>query len=179
MSMNRREFIKIAGLAGLAGLGGKAAFELLLPGQVEAGIKDLPLTQGKKWGMVIDMTKMNDEIMDVCVKACHTIHNVPNMIDEEKPESERWEIKWLWKETYEHSFPGQEHEYVADKYHQRNFLILCNHCTSPPCCRACPTKATWKRVKDGVSAWPPVPLGPEVLTGPILEWLCKMRNLKN
>lgn len=144
MPVNRREFIKIAGLAGLAGLGGKTAFELLAPGQVEAGLKDLPLTEGKKWGMVIDMTKMNDEIMGACVKACHTIHNVPEWGD---PKSE---LKWIWKETYEHSFPNQHSDYVAEDYHHRNFLIFCNHCTNPPCCRACPTKATWKREKDGI-----------------------------
>ena len=26
----------------------------------------------------------------------------------------------------------------------------CMHCTNPPCCRVCPTKATWKRAQDGV-----------------------------
>lgn len=155
MPINRREFLKLAGLAGLAGLGGKAAFDILGPGQAEAALIDLPLTQGRKWGMVIDMTKMNDKIMEAGIKACHTVHNVPEWIDKNDPEWEtkpeaRWEIKWIWEETYEHSFPGQEHEYIAQKYHHHNFLLLCNHCTNPPCCRACPTKATWKRELDGI-----------------------------
>jgi len=91
----------------------------------------------------VDMTKMTDPIMDKCVEACHRTHNVPNHGNPKE------EIKWIWKETFEHSFPGQEHEYLAERFKGRNFLLLCNHCTNPPCCRACPTKATWKRA-DGV-----------------------------
>jgi molybdopterin-containing oxidoreductase family iron-sulfur binding subunit len=144
MGMDRREFLKIAGITTLLGLGGKAAFEFLSPGEVEASLENLPLTVGKKWGMAVDMTAMNEEIMDKCIEACHRIHNVPNFGDP------KVEIKWIWKETYEHTFPGQEHEYIAEDIEERDFLLLCNHCTNPPCCRVCPTKATWKREEDGV-----------------------------
>jgi molybdopterin-containing oxidoreductase family iron-sulfur binding subunit len=143
MVMDRREFLKIAGFSALLGLGGKAAFELLAPGEVEASLESVPLTEGKKWGMVVDMNKMDDAIMDKCIEACHRVHNVPNLGNPKE------EIKWIWKETYEHTFPGQHHEYIGEKYHGRNFLLLCNHCATPPCCRVCPTKATWKR-DDGV-----------------------------
>lgn len=144
MGINRREFLKIAGLSTLLGLGGKAAFELLAPGEIEAALEEIPLTAGKKWGMVVDMTKMDEEIMDKCIEACHRIHNVPNIGNSKQ------EIKWIWKETYKHTFPGQHHEYAAERYEGSNFLLLCNHCTNPPCCRVCPTKATWKREQDGV-----------------------------
>ena len=106
MGMNRRKFLKLAGLSAMMGLGGKAAFDLLAPDELEAALEGVPLTAGKKWGVVVDMTKMNDEIMDKCIQACHTIHNVPDM------GSPKVELKWIWKETYEHTFPGQHHEYA-------------------------------------------------------------------
>ncbi|MEE9610216.1 MAG: 4Fe-4S dicluster domain-containing protein [Desulfatiglandales bacterium] len=144
MGINRREFLKIAGLSTMVGLGGKAAYDLLAPGELEASLKEVPLTAGKKWGMVVDMTKVNGAIMKKSIEACHRTHNVPNFGDP------KVEIKWIWKETYEHSFPGQEHEYIAETVKERNFLLLCNHCTNPPCTRVCPTAATWKREEDGV-----------------------------
>ncbi len=143
MAMDRRRFLKVMGASAAVGLGGKAAWDLLAPGEVEAKLKEVPLTAGKKWGMVVDMGKMTDEIMDRCIAACHRVHNVPDIGDPKE------EIKWIWKETYEHTFPGQHHEYAAERYEHRNFLLLCNHCTNPPCCRVCPTKATWKR-EDGI-----------------------------
>jgi Fe-S-cluster-containing dehydrogenase component len=142
MGMDRREFLKMAGWSALLGLGGKAVFELLPPGAVEASLQPTPL-KAKKWGMVIDLTKMDEALMDACMKVCHRLYNVPNM------GNPKVELKWIWKETYEHAFPNQEHEYMADLFHGQNFLVLCNHCTNPPCCRACPTKATWKR-EDGI-----------------------------
>jgi len=144
MGIDRRKFIKIAGLSAIMGLGGKAAFELIIPGEVEASLKDAPLTQAKRWGMVVDMSKMNDEIMDRCAETCHRIHNVPDWGDP------KLEIKWIWKETYEHTFAGQGHNYQGEEFKEKNFLVFCNHCDNPACCRVCPTKATWKREVDGV-----------------------------
>lgn len=143
MGMDRRKFLKIAGLSAIMGLGGKAAFDLLAPGELEASLISVPITAVKQWGMVVDMNKMDEKIMGKCIEACHSIHNVPNMGNRKD------EIKWIWEETYEHTFPDQENEYIGENYHGRNFLVFCNHCTNPPCCRVCPTKATWKR-EDGV-----------------------------
>ena len=144
MGMDRRKFLKIAGLSTLLGLGGKVGYDLLAPGELEASLQEVPLTEGKKWGMVIDISKLDEKTMDLCIEACHRVHNVPNM------GNPKVEIKWIWKETYDHSFPDQQHEYTAEGIKEHPFLLLCNHCTDPPCCRACPTKATWKRETDGV-----------------------------
>jgi molybdopterin-containing oxidoreductase family iron-sulfur binding subunit len=143
MGIDRRKFLKITGLAAMFGLGGKASLEILAPGQVDAALKEVPLTQAKKWGMVVDMNKMTDEITTACQKACHTIHNVPDWGDA------RLEIKWNWTDTFEHVFPNQGSDYLDEHFAEKNYFVLCNHCTNPPCCRVCPTKATWKR-DDGV-----------------------------
>ena len=143
MGVDRREFLKIAGISALFGLGGKTAIDFLAPGELEASIDAVPLTEGNRWAMVIDMQRMDEEIMDKCIKACHSEHNVPDLGNPKE------EIKWIWKEEYEHTFPGQKHDYIGDKVKHKNFPLLCNHCTNPPCCRVCPTKATWQR-KDGI-----------------------------
>ena len=126
MGVDRRQFLKIAGLSALAGLGAKSAFELLAPGKVEAA---LPLMEGKRWAMVIDMRHMTEEIMRKCREACHHVHNVPEFGDP------KVEIKWIWEEEFEHAFPDQENDYVADKIKHQDFLLLCNHCSNPPCHR--------------------------------------------
>ena len=143
MGVDRRDFLKIAGISALLGLGGKTAIDFLAPGDLEASMDAVPLAEGKRWAMVIDMQKMDEEIMDKCIAACHSEHNVPELGNPKD------EIKWLFKEEYEHTFPGQKHDYIGDEVKHKNFLLLCNHCSNPPCCRVCPTKATWQR-EDGV-----------------------------
>jgi Fe-S-cluster-containing dehydrogenase component len=143
MGVDRRDFLKIAGISALLGLGGKTAIDFLAPGDLEASMDAVPLTEGKRWAMVIDMQRMDEEIMDKCIEACHLEHNVPDLGNPKE------EIKWMWKEEYEHTFPGQKHDYIGDNVKHKNFLLLCNHCSNPPCCRVCPTKATWQR-DDGV-----------------------------
>ena len=80
MGIDRRRFLKIAGVSALMGVSGKAAFELLAPGTVDASMKNIPLTDANKWGMVVDMHKMTDDILKSCQDVCHRIHNVPDWV---------------------------------------------------------------------------------------------------
>ncbi len=147
MAVDRREFLKIAGLSTLFGLGGKAAFDIFAPGELEASMEAAPLSKEKKWAMVIDMRKclkrQEKEECKECMIACHREHNVPDLGNTKE------EIKWIFQETYEHVFPGQHNEFMEEGIKHKPFIVLCNHCENPPCCRVCPTKSTWRR-DDGV-----------------------------
>lgn len=122
--MDRRDFSKvILGACGLAASGCKFA------SNNDANIHPLrwvSKVQGnKKWVMVIDLAKC-DGCGD-CTKACNKMHFVPPMQE--------------WIRVIE-----MKDNPAAGTY----FLPRpCMHCDNPPCVRACPVGATFKRT-DGI-----------------------------
>jgi molybdopterin-containing oxidoreductase family iron-sulfur binding subunit len=128
--MDRREFLQVAGGSLFAGITCTYAFKILTS---ETDMEEIPPT-GKKWGMVIDMTKCKDGCT-ACLDACRKENNVAFYGDE------RYDMYWIRKVKVE---PKGHEEATA-----KSVLLLCNHCENPPCAQVCPVQATYKR-HDGI-----------------------------
>jgi len=145
---SRRDFLKVAGVTAV-GMGVSApVINAVASGGGEK--KEPFIGKGeeamiaKHWGMVIDTRKLQTtEAVEPLIEACHKEHNVPHH------ELKRHEIKWIWETEYKHAFSDKTNKYLNEAAEHRPFLVLCNHCENPPCCRACPTEATFQR-EDGI-----------------------------
>jgi molybdopterin-containing oxidoreductase family iron-sulfur binding subunit len=143
MSINRRKFMKITGLTALGLAVGR-------PPKLSSGMGSVvrmneTTSSVKRLAMAIDVRKCIEVgECDKCLRACHVVHNVP---DFGNPKDE---VKWIWKESFEHAFHEQEHDYLDESLKHALTPVLCNHCDNPPCVRVCPTQATWKRESDGI-----------------------------
>lgn len=127
---NRRQFIKTG--ATVAGI--TIAPGILLYGisQAESSTKEKPVSNDKRWGMLIDTTKCHQEC-NGCVNACVTEHG---LTEETRPEIK---AQWIRKVGLRDKQTGKEF----------SLPLLCQHCEYPPCTDVCPTGASFKRA-DGI-----------------------------
>ena len=89
-----------------------------------------------RYGMVIDLTRC--AACHTCAVACKQANNLPNSM---------WWNKILTvggegMDTASGTYPnGLELHHIP---------IACQHCDNPPCVKACPVGATYKRAEDGI-----------------------------
>jgi len=131
--MDRRDFLRKTGTA-LAGASGALSLPVLTSCADETVHADSVL-EGKRWGMVIDLTRCRDGCT-ACMDACRETNNVAFHDDP------RWDVHWIRKATIKPKDESVGHE-------EKSVLLMCNHCDNPPCAQVCPVKATYKR-EDGI-----------------------------
>ena len=126
MSLTRRGLFSLFARSTAAALAGGSVWKL---GMKTAFAGTLPWRSkaptNQKWVMVIDLAKC-DGCGD-CTKMCNKMHYVPPMQE--------------WIKVYEVADNPTAGEYYMPR--------PCMHCDNPPCVRACPVGATFKRT-DGV-----------------------------
>ena len=138
---SRRSFLWATGLAAVSFGAGIPIAKCLSSSH---GHHEADEGEGPRWAMVVDTKKCSQaDGCTACSKACHEIHNVPEIDNPEEA------VKWIWQSDFEGAGLGHAHEFLSDEVKNRQVPVLCNHCDNPPCVRVCPTQATWKR-KDGI-----------------------------
>ena len=126
MKIDRRKFLKMAGLAGV-GVGLSATDMLKVKTADASTMSHSGSSASERLAMVIDIGKFRSmEDYSRVINACHSIHNVPDIGNPKD------EVKWIWTDKFEHTFPDQMNEYLPGGLLEKPFLMLCNHCEKPP-----------------------------------------------
>ena len=128
-TLNRRDFIKTS--TAVVGVTTVASGITLT---TFAANKD-PVTNAKRWGMLIDTNRLSEPEIDVMVSACKKEHgwgSEKHSVGDQKP-------SWIKKVK------------VKDRLTQKetSLPLMCQHCEQPPCVDVCPTNASMKR-EDGI-----------------------------
>lgn len=130
--VDRREFLKIAGISTLLGIGGSGTILTLFSNVSQSYSSEKNLAT-KKYGMVIDLNRCVRGCT-ACMDACRKENNVPLFGDK------NIDNYWLRIGTLKQKFSNAE---------PRPVPLLCNHCEDPLCVKVCLVKASFKR-DDGI-----------------------------
>ena len=150
MNNSRRLFFKLAGISALGVAFTRPTLNAFAGGVATPKKSSMHLGKealtAKQWGMVIDTRLITTkEKFNQITNSCVKVHNIPQI------KNKKHEIKWIWKMEYSHAFPDQTPKFDDEKFSHKNVLVLCNHCENPACVRVCPTRATFKDVRNGIT----------------------------
>lgn len=130
-TLNRRDFIKTTSATTI----GVATIVTGITLTTFANANKMPVTNEKRWGMLIDTNKLTEADIDGMVSACQQeqgwgseLHSTGN----QKP-------SWIKKLKVRDKATGKI----------SNLALMCQHCERPPCVDVCPTNASMKR-EDGI-----------------------------
>jgi tetrathionate reductase subunit B len=125
----RRRFL--TGAAAAAGL--TLAPGVVLVSPAEARAPGQPASARERWGLLIDLNKLDEATCNACVDACKTENGWEGS---GKPETDP-----QWIRTVKVSSP----QTGATKF----VPVMCQHCSNATCVDVCPTAASFKRA-DGI-----------------------------
>lgn len=130
--LNRREFIKNTSVT-TASVATIASGVTLTSFAVKAN--ENPVTNEKRWGMLIDTNNLSSKDIDTMVTACQNEHGWGS----EKFSNDEQQATWIRKVKVKDKATGK----ITD------LPLMCQHCEEPPCVDVCPTNASMKR-EDGI-----------------------------
>ncbi len=131
--LNRRDFIKNTTIATASVT--TIASGISLTTFAAKSKESAPVTNEKRWGMLINVNKLTESSIDDMIDACQEENGWGSEVHsraEQKPD-------WIKKVK------------VKDKATGKIDVLpmLCQHCEQPPCVDVCPTNASMKR-EDGI-----------------------------
>ncbi len=136
--MNNIDSYRRRFLSGIGVVAGATAAVSIAPGvflrDVQAKPADQPISSKVRWGMLIDINKLEDG-GDACIAACKKEHGW----GEEEHSNDEQKAQWIRKVKVTEKLTG----------HSFSLPVMCQHCETPPCVDVCPTGASMKRA-DGI-----------------------------
>jgi len=127
-TLSRRDLL--AGAAGLATLTIGADLVLVAPAAARAPGE--AASSKNRWGLLIDLSKVDAKICDACIAACQKENGWSSQGRPIDPQ-------WMRRVDLKDNASGR----------QLSLPMMCQHCEKPPCADVCPTGASFRRA-DGV-----------------------------